>query len=193
VKAVFYLPVAPHPGRQGGGIGVAVAGDEVDDLDGLLSVPGDGAAQLRDLGHAVELDPGRDQRHLDRPAGPAAVIRAYGRERGDGGPGQLLQPLVQGQHVALDGHHVVRLPADDGLGGVTLRVQGVNGDDGDGQAANAFSISRTAGISFDFASTAWPRTAPMPRASAATRCGALPVARSFGCATDRGFVSYLIQ
>ena len=37
--------------------------------------------------------------------------------------------------------------------------------------ANAFSSSRTAGISFDFASTAaWPRTAPMPCASAATRC-----------------------
>src|SRR5512140_556292 len=52
VKAVFYLPVAPHPGRQGGGIGVAVAGNEVDDFDGLLSVPGDGAAQLRDLGRA---------------------------------------------------------------------------------------------------------------------------------------------
>jgi hypothetical protein len=60
VKAVFYFPVAPHPGRQGGGIGVAVAGNEVDDFDGLLSVPGDGAAQLRDLGRAVELDPGRD-------------------------------------------------------------------------------------------------------------------------------------
>jgi hypothetical protein len=41
--------------------------------------------------------------------------------------------------------------------------------------ANVFSRSRTAGISFDFASTAtWPRTAPMPCASAATRCGAFP-------------------
>ena len=41
--------------------------------------------------------------------------------------------------------------------------------------ANAFSRSRTAGISFDFSSTAtWPRTAPMPCASAATRCGAFP-------------------
>ena len=41
--------------------------------------------------------------------------------------------------------------------------------------ANAFSRSRTAGISLDFASTAtWPRTAPMPCASAATRCGAFP-------------------
>ncbi len=42
--------------------------------------------------------------------------------------------------------------------------------------ANAFSSSRTAGISSGFASTAaWPRTAPMPCASAATRCGAFPV------------------
>ena len=41
VKAVFYLPVAADPGGQGGRVGVAVAGDEVDDLDGLLAVPGD--------------------------------------------------------------------------------------------------------------------------------------------------------
>ena len=34
----------------------------------------------------------------------------------------------------LDGHHVVRLPACDDLRGVTLRVQGVNRDDGAGQA-----------------------------------------------------------
>ena len=41
--------------------------------------------------------------------------------------------------------------------------------------ANAFSRSRTAGISFDFSSTAtWPRTVPMPCARAATRCGAFP-------------------
>jgi hypothetical protein len=41
--------------------------------------------------------------------------------------------------------------------------------------ANAFSRSRTAGISLGFSSTAtWPRTAPMPCASAATRCGAFP-------------------
>ena len=44
------------------------------------------------------------------------------------------------------------------------------------RSANAFSRSRTAGISFDLTSTAtWPRTAPMPCASAATRCGAFPV------------------
>ena len=44
------------------------------------------------------------------------------------------------------------------------------------RSVNAFSSSRTAGISFDFSSTAtWPRTAPMPCARAATRCGAFPV------------------
>ena len=43
------------------------------------------------------------------------------------------------------------------------------------RSVNAFSRSRTAGISLDFASTATcPRTAPMPCASAATRCGAFP-------------------
>jgi hypothetical protein len=41
--------VAADPGRQGGGIGVAVAGNEVHDLDGLLAFPRDRAADLRDL------------------------------------------------------------------------------------------------------------------------------------------------
>ena len=43
------------------------------------------------------------------------------------------------------------------------------------RSVNAFSSSRTAGISLDFASTAtWPRNAPVPCARAATRCGAFP-------------------
>jgi hypothetical protein len=57
---------------------VAVAGDEVDDLDNLPATLGDYAPQLGDLGGAVELDPGRRQRGLDRAAGPAAVIRSHG-------------------------------------------------------------------------------------------------------------------
>jgi hypothetical protein len=44
--------VAADPGREGGGIGVAVAGHEVHDLDGLLAFPRDRAADLRDLGGA---------------------------------------------------------------------------------------------------------------------------------------------
>jgi len=50
VKTVFYLPVAADPGGQGGRIGVAVAGNEVGHLDGLLAVPRDRTSQLRDLG-----------------------------------------------------------------------------------------------------------------------------------------------
>jgi hypothetical protein len=38
VELVLDLPVAADPGRQGGGIGVTIAGDEVDDLDGLLTL-----------------------------------------------------------------------------------------------------------------------------------------------------------
>jgi hypothetical protein len=78
VKTVFYLPVAADPGGEGGWIGVAVAGDEVDDLDGLLAVHGDSAAQLRDLGGAVEPGPGRRQRGLDGAPGAAPVVRAHG-------------------------------------------------------------------------------------------------------------------
>jgi hypothetical protein len=37
VKPVFCLPVAADPGRHGGRIGVAVAANEVHDLDGLLA------------------------------------------------------------------------------------------------------------------------------------------------------------
>ena len=62
VELVLYVPVAADPGGQGVRAGVAVAGDEVDDLDGLLPLLDDRAAQLRDLGGAVELDPGRRQR-----------------------------------------------------------------------------------------------------------------------------------
>ena len=65
--------MAADPGRQGGGIGVAVAGNEVHDPGGLLAFL-DRAADLRDLGGAGEL-----------------------------GPGQLLQLLLQGRHVGLDG------------------------------------------------------------------------------------------
>jgi len=58
------MPVAADPGGQGGGIGLAVAGDEVHDFDRLLALLRDRAAQLRDLGGAGELDPGRRQRDL---------------------------------------------------------------------------------------------------------------------------------
>jgi hypothetical protein len=87
---------AADPDGQGGRVGVAVAGDQVDDLDGLLALLRDRAAQLRDLGGAVELDPGRRQRGLDGAAGAAAVARAHGRDGGNRGPGQLPQLLVKG-------------------------------------------------------------------------------------------------
>src|SRR6266487_14089 len=87
---------------QGGRIGVAVAGNEVDDLDGLLAVPRDRVSELRDLGGSGELDPGRRQHGLDGAPGAAAVVRAHGRDSRDRGPGQLLPLPVQGGHVGLD-------------------------------------------------------------------------------------------
>jgi hypothetical protein len=38
LELVPNFPVAFDPGGQGGGIGLAVAGDDVDDLDGLLAL-----------------------------------------------------------------------------------------------------------------------------------------------------------
>jgi hypothetical protein len=61
VKPAFYLRLAADPGRQGGGIGVAVAGNEVHDPGGLPAFPRDRAADLRDLGGAGEPGPGRHQ------------------------------------------------------------------------------------------------------------------------------------
>ena len=58
VELVLYLPVATDPGGQGSRAGIGVAGDEVDDLDGLPALLGDRTADLRDLGGAVEPDPG---------------------------------------------------------------------------------------------------------------------------------------
>ena len=52
MELVLYLPVATDPGGQGSRADIGVAGDEVDDLDGLLSFSRDRAAQLRDLGGA---------------------------------------------------------------------------------------------------------------------------------------------
>jgi len=57
VELVLDVPVALDPGGEGGGVRAGVAGDDVDDLDGLLSLPGHGAADLGDLGGALELDP----------------------------------------------------------------------------------------------------------------------------------------
>ena len=48
MELVLDLPVPADPGGQGGGAGVAVAGDEVDDLDGFLPLLRDRAADLRD-------------------------------------------------------------------------------------------------------------------------------------------------
>jgi hypothetical protein len=62
----------------------------------------------------------------------------HGRDSGDGGPGQLLQLLVQGGHVALDGHDVIRAPAEDDLCGVALRVHCVDRDNGGGEAGERF-------------------------------------------------------
>jgi hypothetical protein len=58
--------VAAGPGRQGGGIGVAVAANEAHDLDGLPAFPRDRAADLRDLGGAGEPGPGWHQHDPDR-------------------------------------------------------------------------------------------------------------------------------
>ena len=80
---------------------IAVAGNQVDDLDGLLAVLRDRAAQLRDLGGAVELDPGRGQHGLDGAAGTAAVVGAHGRDGGDRGPGQFLSCLYSVGMLAL--------------------------------------------------------------------------------------------
>ena len=113
-------------GRGGGGgwrrrccRGRSGAGDEVDDLDGLLALLRDRASQL---GGAGELDPGRRERGLDGAAGTAAVARAHGRYGGNGRPGQLLQLPVQGRGISFDGHHVPGTPAEDDLRGVSLRV-----------------------------------------------------------------------
>jgi hypothetical protein len=64
---------------------------------------------------------------------PAAVIVGDSRVGADVSPGQLLQPLVQGGHVGLDGHDVVRAAGDDQLSGVGLYVHRIDGDDRAGQ------------------------------------------------------------
>ena len=74
MELVLYLPVPPDPGGRRLRAGQAVAGNQVDDLDGFLAVPGDGAAQLGDLGGAGELDPRGGEDGLDRAAGAVPVV-----------------------------------------------------------------------------------------------------------------------
>jgi len=101
VKAVFDLLVAAGPGGQGGRAGIAVAGDEVDDFDSLLPVLRDRAAQLRDLGSALELDPGRRQNGLGGATGPASVIRAHGRHGGTADQGSFFSCRYNAGMLAL--------------------------------------------------------------------------------------------
>jgi hypothetical protein len=82
VKAVLYLLVAADPGSQGGRAGVAVAGDEVDDLDGLLALLRDRAAQLRDLAFLapevvllIKARPGLDKPGANNTCRPAMTSR----------------------------------------------------------------------------------------------------------------------
>ena len=60
VELVLDVPVPADPRGQRLRVGVTVAGDEVDDLYGLLAVPGDRASELR--------DPERLRRTRSRPA-----------------------------------------------------------------------------------------------------------------------------
>ena len=101
VKLVLDVPVAADPGGQGFRARAAVAGDEVNDLDGFLAVPGDRAAQLRDLGGAFELDPGRCGHDFDRAAGSPAMTSAHGGDGGDSRPGQLSELPEQRRRVGL--------------------------------------------------------------------------------------------
>ena len=78
---------------------------EVDDLDGLLAFSCDRAAQLCDLGGAVE--------PIQALASATLVVRRARlpcpahRGHGGDGPRAVLELLVKGPHVAFDGHHVV--------------------------------------------------------------------------------------
>lgn len=74
MELVLDVPVPLDPGGEGGCVGIGVAGDDVDDLDGLLSYPGHGAADLRDLGGALEVDPGGGEDGLDGAARPASLV-----------------------------------------------------------------------------------------------------------------------
>ena len=122
-------------------------------------------------GGSVEPDPGRREGGLEGAAGEAGVVVDQG---GDGGvldSWQLLEQPFQERLVGFDGHHVVCLAVEYRLRCVSLRVQCVEVVTVSARSANACSSCRTASISLDFSSAAsWPRTAPMPSASASTRC-----------------------
>src|SRR5664280_3872873 len=130
-----------EPGRWGGDrVG---GGDEVDDLDGLLAVAGDGPPHLGDLRGAGEADPGRDCRDLDGAADAATVPGGGDPVGRDVRPGQVLELSLQGWRVALDGEHVVPARCRDGRGGVSLGVHRVHGHDYTVQVEQREQVSYT--------------------------------------------------
>jgi hypothetical protein len=71
---------------------------EVDDLDGLLSLPGGGSADLGDLDGAGELDPSGGGDDLDGAGDPTAVTGAGEAVGGHLTPRQrLIGPAFSGQ------------------------------------------------------------------------------------------------
>jgi len=88
----------------------------------LIRPAASGRDSLATTSFSMNVSTGSAWHVLDRPARPAAVVRAHGGDGGDADAGQLLQLPVQRQHVALDRHHVVRAPAGDDLRGVKLGV-----------------------------------------------------------------------
>jgi hypothetical protein len=128
------MPQCPCPGGQHWWRGGAVVGggDHVDHLDGLLSLAGDGAADLGYLSGAGEVDPagkiGRRGQDLDGAPGLPAVAGLDVAVGGHVPPGQVLARGVQLRLVGLDGEDVVPAGTDDQRGGVGLGMHGVDAD-----------------------------------------------------------------
>lgn len=115
--------------------------DHIDDLDALAVRSGDGATHLHHLCGVREAYSGCDFGGLDRAAFTASVATPGCRGR-DGNlvPRQGFQSCPQRRLVVLHGEHVVPAAADDVLGGATLAVQGIGGDNDVGEVERGEQI-----------------------------------------------------
>lgn len=136
VQPVLDRPVPARPaGYLGGrGFGDRQGDDRIDGLDVALAglAVGDGAGESEHLHRVREADAAGDLGGFEHPLGGAAVtvtvLDALVGDR-DLVPRKLFELSAQRQLVVLDGEDVVAAGIDDGLGGVTLAVQCVRGDD----------------------------------------------------------------
>ncbi len=107
--------------------------DRVDDLNGLLFLAGNSAADLGDLRGSGKLDPDRGRGGLDGTVNTAAVSGLGYRMGGNVFPEQSFAGRIKGLLIGFDAQDVVGSGGGDPSRGFGLGVHGIQGHHRTGQ------------------------------------------------------------